>query len=103
MTVLRAFLVLMRIHMVVQTKKDPIYAWKALRLTVRESISGLAQAMEPLNRSRPVRGRGVDLEDIVHRLLPVRLLAASPWDEVVLQCDSKMYTHHSKLAQGWLW
>ena len=82
--------------MVVQTKKDPIYAWKALRLTVRESITGLAQTMEPLIRSRPVRGKGVDLEDIVHRLLLVRLLTACPWDEAVLQCEYDMYMQHVK-------
>ena len=82
--------------MVVQTKKDPIYAWKALRLTVRESITGLAQTMEPLMRSRPVRGKGIDLEDLVHRLLPVRMLAACLWDELVLQCEWEMYMQRLK-------
>ena len=97
----RMYLVSRRSLVAVQTKKDPIYTWKALRLTARESITGLAQAMEPLGRSsRPGRGRGVDLEDIVHRLLPVRSLAACLWDEVVLHSESEMYKHYSKACLG---
>ena len=90
----RTYLVFERLHGMVQTKKDPIYAWKALRLTVRESITGLAQTMEPLARGRPVRGKGIDLEDIVHRLLPVRSPLACLWDEGVSQCGWELYLQH---------
>ena len=56
-----------------QTKKDPIYAWKALRMTVRESLPGLVHAIEPLARSKPApnKRKAIDLEDIVHKILPV--------------------------------
>ena len=53
-----------------QTKKDPVYAWKALRLATRESLLGVAQAFEPLAKAKK-RKATVDLEDLVHKLLPV--------------------------------
>ena len=47
-----------------------MYAWKALRLATRESLQGVVQVFEPLTRAR--KRKTVDLEDIVHGLLPVR-------------------------------
>jgi len=57
-------------HPAVQTKKDPVYMWKALRLATRESLTGVAQALEPLAKTK--KRKAIDLEDIVHKLLPVR-------------------------------
>lgn len=66
----------MSVHAAVQTKKDPIYAWKALRLAVRESLPGVAATIEPLARRPPQKRRGIDLEDLVHTMLPV---SGSTW------------------------
>ena len=54
-----------------QTKKDPVYAWKALRMATRESLLGVAQVFEPLAKAKK-RKATVDLEDVVRKLLPVR-------------------------------
>ena len=65
----------MSLHAAVQTKRDPIYAWKALRLAVRESLPRVAATIEPLARrppqKQPQKRRGIDLEDLVHTMLPV--------------------------------
>lgn len=63
-------------HHAVQTKKDPVYMWKALRLATRESLTGVAQALEPLAKTK--KRKAIDLEDIVHRLLPVRCCLLKP-------------------------
>ena len=68
----RAFLAEKHLLAAAQTKKDPVYAWKALRLAARESLLGVAQAIEPLAKAKKRRA-AIDLEDIVHKLLPVRL------------------------------
>jgi hypothetical protein len=65
----------MSLHAAVQTKRDPIYAWKALRLAVRESLPSVAATIEPLAQrppqKQPQKRRGIDLEDLVHKMLPV--------------------------------
>lgn len=57
----------------VQTKKDTAYRWKALRLTARQSLMGLTTLIEPMAKIKPSKRKDVDLEDVVHKLLPVCL------------------------------
>ena len=86
----------MSLHAAVQTKRDPIYAWKALRLAVRESLPSVAATIEPLAQrppqKQPQKRRGIDLEDLVHKMLPV---SGSVWLEDVYRSTAAAFQSNS--------